>query len=97
MPGKTKRKRRKRKKNNTKKFKYLKSKCSPKKDEDKLNFTCYTKKGLHKIRNIWNIKHPDRKILSNEPRNIWRSLQYIFNNSYVEESCWIKQNVLEKI
>ena len=28
-----------------------------------------------KIKNIWNKKHKDRKIVTNKPLNIWRALQ----------------------
>ena len=77
MPRKTKRKRNKKKKKTRK----LKIKCSPKAKNETLPYTCYTAKGLHKIKNIWNKKHPDRKIKSNRPRNIWRALQYALNKS----------------
>lgn len=91
MPRRTKRKQKRKKRKTLKK-----SKCSPKKSGDVLPYTCYTVKGLHKIRNIWNRKHPDRKILSNEPKNIWKGLHYIFNESCNQESCWIKQKCIKE-
>ena len=99
MPRQTKRKRNRKKRNSKtkkKKTKLFKPKCSPKKKGDVLPFTCYTVKGLHKIKNIWNKKHKDRKILTNKPRNIWRALQYIFNESCNKESCWIKQKCISE-
>jgi len=77
-------------------FKWMKEKCSPKKKKDYLDFTCYTSRGLYKIKNIWNVKHPDRKIKSNEPRNIWRSLQYIMGKSCNKESCWLKHKCIKE-
>ena len=51
---------RKTKKNKNKKrrkTRKLKIKCAPKTESDTLPYTCYTKKGLHKLKNIWNRKH----------------------------------------
>ena len=58
--------------------------CSKKKG-DVLPYTCYTVKGLHKIKNIWNKKHKDRKILTNKPVIYGKALQYIFNESCNKE------------
>ena len=92
MPRKTKRKRNKKKKKTRK----LKIKCAPKAKNETLPYTCYTAKGLHKIKNIWNKKHPDRKIKSNRPRNIWRALQYALNKSCNRETCWLKQKFIKE-
>lgn len=94
MPKKTKRKKRRNKKKN--KTRKLKIKCAPKEKNETLPYTCYTSKGLHKIKNIWNKKHPDRKIKSNRPRNIWRALQYALNKSCNRESCWLKQKFIKE-
>lgn len=88
-------KKRKKKSRKTKKLK-LKVKCSPKLKNETLPFTCYTSKGLHKIKNIWNMKHPDRKIVSNEPRNIWRSLHYVLNKSCNKETCWLRHKAIKE-
>jgi len=42
------------------------------------------------------MKHPDRKIKSNEPRNIWRSLHYVLNTSCNKESCWLKHKAIKE-
>ena len=90
----TNKKKRKSRKNRTRKW--LKEKCSPKSGLEKLKFSCYTSRGLHKIKNIWNTKHPDKKILSNEPRNIWRSLQYALSKTCNKESCWLKHKCIQE-
>ena len=93
---KTRRTRRKirRRRNKTKKWK--KDKCSPKKKTDVLKFSCYTSRGLHKIKNIWNKKHPDSKIKSNNPKRIWESLKYILSKTCNKESCWLKHKCLQE-
>jgi hypothetical protein len=101
MPKKTKRRRSKRdkkrrKKRRKKRTRKLKTKCSPKNKNDTLPFTCYTSKGLHKIKNIWNKKHPDRLISSNNLRNIWESLQDVLNKSCNKESCWLKHKCISE-
>ena len=90
----TRKKRARRRKRKTNKFK--KSKCAPRLKKDRLDFTCYTKHGLHKLKNIWNIKHPDQKILSNEPLNIWKSLQYVMNKTCNRESCWLRHKSIKE-
>ena len=50
--------------------------CSPK-DKNEINdFSCYTNKSLYKLRNLWNARHFDVPILSNDAN---------------KESCWLKQ------
>lgn len=74
-----------RKKNN----KFIKENCSPKNGK-RLRFTCYTKDGLFKLKEIWNVKHHDNKIKSNSPKGIWKSLKYLMRNTCNKESCWLK-------
>ena len=94
MTRKTKRKR-KRKRNKKNITRRLKIKCSPKEKNETLPYTCYTAKGLHKIKNIWNKKHPDRKITSNRPRNIWKALHYVLNTSCNKETCWLRHKAIK--
>jgi hypothetical protein len=39
--------------------------CSPKDKKELNDFSCYTDKSLHKLKEIWNTKHPDMKINTN--------------------------------
>ena len=91
MPRKTKKNKNKKRRKTRK----LKIKCAPKTEGDTLPYTCYTKKGLHKLKNIWNRKHPDRKITSNRPRNIWKALHYALNTSCNRESCWLRHKSIK--
>ena len=34
--------------------------CSP--NPKKMDFTCYTEDDLYKLRNLWNVRHPDAQI-----------------------------------
>ena len=47
---------------------FVKLNCSPESKLENVNkndFTCYTDEDLHKLRNMWNARHPDAKIESN--------------------------------
>ena len=79
---------RKRKRNNKK---FMKDRCSPKLDIHSLPFTCYTKNSLHKLKEIWNIKHPQNKIKSNDDKVIWQQLKHMMSNMCNRESCWLNK------
>ena len=84
------------KKNTTRKqnkFKQLqKVKCSPKIKNELNNFTCYTDKSLYKLRDLWNARHPDAKINTNNTKEIHEKLTGYLSNVCNKESCWLKQN-----
>ena len=57
-----------------KKFKKLR--CSPQlKDEQESDYTCYNKRSLDKMKNLWNARHPDSKIKTNDSKQIWAQLK----------------------
>ena len=88
-----KRKRRKKKYNKSRKFK--KVKCSPKKKKDILEYTCYTKDSLHKLKQIWNARHPDVHITTNDPEEIWNSLKKYMEKTCHTESCWLRHQCIK--
>ena len=59
--------------------KYKKVNCSPN-PKNKLDFTCYTSNALVKLKQIWNARHPDSMITSNDPRTIWQRLKVKMGN-----------------
>jgi len=65
--------------------------CSPKDKKEKNNFTCYTDKSLYKLRDLWNARHPDKKIITNNSKEIHNLLTNYLSRSCNKESCWIKQ------
>ena len=64
----------------TKKIRKNKERCSPKKKSQTLDYTCYSKDSLFKIRKLWNMKHPDSAIKSNNPKNMGVSSLHIGKN-----------------
>ena len=57
-----------------------------------LGYTCYSKPVLYKIKESWNKKHPENKIISNDPYIIWKSLRSVMKHKHSckRESCWLK-------
>jgi len=80
-------------KNKTRKNKkyIMKPTCSPAKKKTAHSKTCYTANALEKMRNLWNAKHPDDKITSNEPNIIWSELRNRFAGVCDSEKCWLRQ------
>ena len=79
----------------TKKIRKNKERCSPKKKSQVLDYTCYSKSSLHKIKKIWNMKHPDNAIKSNSPKKIWENLHFILGKT-CKESCWLRHKCLKQ-
>ena len=69
---------------------FIKLQCSPKHQDNE--FTCYSNESLFKLKSLWNARHPDVMVTSNEPREIWESLKQRLKNVCNKESCWLKQN-----
>jgi len=65
--------------------------CSPKEKGKKNNFSCYTDESLYKLRDLWNARHPDALIKSNDTKEIHSELANYLKNTCNKESCWIKQ------
>ena len=80
------------KKRNKKLNKTLKKvRCSPK-EKGKLNsFSCYTDESLYKLRDLWNARHPDEIIKTNDSKEIHSQLTKYLSDVCNKESCWIKQ------
>lgn len=73
------------------KIKLKKLQCSPK-EKDKINdFSCYTDESLIKLRDLWNERHPDNLIKTNNAREIHEKLAQYLSNVCNKESCWLKQ------
>jgi hypothetical protein len=74
------------------KSRFVNLRCSPKEKNKMNNFTCYTDDSLYKLRNLWNSRHPDEVINTNEPKEIWNKLNNYMKDVCNKESCWLKQN-----
>ena len=68
--------------------------CSPYAKLHAGSFTCFTSENLHVLKDQWNTRHPQNKILTNDDRNIWEELnthmkEYLCEN----EKCWLRKLV----
>ena len=71
--------------------KFVKLNCSPKDKNAVKEYTCYTDNDLQKLRNMWNARHPDKKIITNDSKEIWSLLKNYYANICNKESCWVRQ------
>ena len=65
--------------------------CSPKPKSEVNDFSCYTTKSLYKLRDLWNARHPDVKIITNSPKEIHQQISDKLSSVCNKESCWLKQ------
>ena len=61
--------------------------CHPRKT--KRAFTCYNDTVLLELRDLWNRKHPDRKIETTETKKIWKALKQNMKECD-QEVCWME-------
>ena len=54
--------------------------------------SCLSDSALIRLRDLWNARHPDIIIKTNDPREVWKNLYYYMKNTCNKESCWLKQN-----
>ena len=68
---------------------FIKASCAP--TAEKKDYTCYSDTALTKMKNLWNARHPDTKIISDEPREIWQRMKANLQEVCDSENCWLKQ------
>ena len=71
-----------------KNYEFERLKCGPVQQH---YFTCYDNDALHKLRDGWNARHPDARIETNGPKEIWTALKQRFGRICRNEACWMKQ------
>lgn len=72
--------------------KFVKLNCSPENKNTDLNsYTCYSQDDLYKLRDVWNARHPDRTIQTEDTKEIWRTIKEYYKDSCNKESCWIEK------
>ena len=76
----------------TRKNKSFKDSCAPKSRKQTLQYSCYTRESLLKLRKMWNARHKDVRIRSKNPRHIWTKLKIYLKSICNKESCWLRQN-----
>jgi hypothetical protein len=72
-----------------KQLSFHKLNCSPENKET--NYTCYSEQDLIKLKNMWNARHSDKPITTNNSKDIWNLLKQYYSTICNKESCWIKQ------
>jgi Ulp1 protease family, C-terminal catalytic domain len=80
-----------RKKSSNEKVALKTVRCSPKDKKEINDFSCYTNESLYKLRDLWNARHPDAKINTNDSKEIHKQLSQYLNKVCNKESCWLKQ------
>lgn len=69
-----------------------KLRCSPTAEN---KFTCYSNKSLTHMKELWNKRHPDTTIKTNNPREIWEQLREHLSSVCSTEACWLRQKFME--
>ena len=82
-------KKRKNIRNKTQKKPFVKLNCSP--ENKKKDYTCYSDDDLYKLRDMWNVRHPDRPIKTKNTKQIWDQLKEYYATICNKESCWVRQ------
>lgn len=70
----------------------LKTICSPAKDHTASDITCYSKTSLDQFKLLWNTRHTDDIITTDEPNKIWDALRQRLSRVCDTEKCWMRQN-----
>lgn len=74
---------------------FYKLNCSPD-SKDNENYTCYSTEDLNKLKTLWNKRHPDNIINTNDAKEIWHSLKNYMSKYCNKESCWISKITKDK-
>uniref|UniRef100_A0A6C0CQ02 Ubiquitin-like protease family profile domain-containing protein n=1 Tax=viral metagenome TaxID=1070528 RepID=A0A6C0CQ02_9ZZZZ len=69
----------------------MKPRCSPANPEKQDDFTCYSDDSLNKMKELWNVRHPNDKIKSSSAQDIWVFFKNKFSNTCENEKCWMRQ------
>jgi len=72
---------------------FNKLQCAPGKENKP--YTCYKTETLIIMRDNWNSRHPDLKIETEDPMEIWENLKINMEDVCSNESCWLRQKFME--
>ena len=71
----------------------MKLQCSP--SSKNKGDSCLSNDALYKLRDLWNARHPDEKIQTNDTKEIWSYMREKMDGVCNKESCWLKQNFVK--
>lgn len=74
---------------------FIKASCAPNPEGGAKKYSCYSDEALMKLRNLWNQRHPDVKITSEVPYEVWKELKMHMSNVCNNEQCWLKQSFVQ--
>jgi hypothetical protein len=74
---------------------FKKVQCAPKNTNEIQKFSCYSKNDLLKMRDLWNKRHSDLPIISENLNEIWNHLKNKMRDACHSEACWLKQKFME--
>ena len=68
-------------------------KCAPRSGDEphSVDATCYSNPALEKLKAVWNARHADEKITSNNPNEIWAFLRQQMARVCKNEACWLRK------
>jgi hypothetical protein len=78
--------------------KFVNLQCSPTvtvTQDTSSSYTCLSDDAIQKLKSLWNIRHPDVPIRSNDKKEIWEFIRENMKNVCNKESCWLKQNFVD--
>lgn len=67
--------------------------CSP--SQKQSDFTCYGGDELIKIRDMWNERNPENKVVETDKKKIWVALMKRMKNVCDNEMCWLNQQFID--
>jgi len=71
------------------------AKCSAATDDKEVKtYSCYSDDALLKMKSLWNARHPDVLIESDNPKQIWTALKDNMKNVCDIETCWLRQKFI---
>lgn len=60
------------------------------------NNTCYKENSIIRMKELWNAKHPDKKITTRQPTQIWDKLNENLEHVCDTEMCWLEQKFIDQ-
>ena len=70
---------------------FIQLNCSPENKHINNSYTCYSDEDLNKLKEMWNKRHPDKPITTNDSKKIWQQLKTYYASVCNKETCWVRQ------
>jgi hypothetical protein len=70
---------------------FVKLNCSPKNKHKPKEYSCFSDDELYKMRDMFNARHPDGQIHTNNQKEIWEKIKDYYATVCNKETCWVRQ------